>query len=177
MNIRDAADGDERVLAEITVRSWQAAYRHILPASLLENMKTDQREAGWREELKAKNWIIFIAEEAGTPIGWIALGKARDPGCGPGVMELFGIYLDPNAWHQGVGRDLLEHGLERIPTEGVREVVLWVFEENHQARAFYERNGFVLEPDSRKLIEIKGSSYPEVRYRRTMPAPTTKDPA
>jgi RimJ/RimL family protein N-acetyltransferase len=54
-------------------------------------------------------------------------------------------------------------------------VVLWVFEENHRARSFYESAGFALEPDSRKLIEIGGSRYPEVRYRRSMPGVATGD--
>ena len=36
------------------------------------------------------------------------------------------------------------------------------------------REGFTLESGSRKLIEIRESSYPEVRYRRPLPAPTNR---
>lgn len=169
MIIRDAREGDERVIAEINVRSWQAAYSHILPASLLENLSIDRREEGWREQLIAADRTILMAEENGNAVGWIALGEVRDPDCGTEVAELYGIYLDPDSWHRGVGRQLLDRGLERLPGDRIREVVLWIIEENHQARSFYESAGFALESESRKMIEIGGSGYPEVRYRYSMP--------
>jgi RimJ/RimL family protein N-acetyltransferase len=177
MIIRDAVVGDEHVITEITIRAWQAAYRHILPPSRLDTMTGAGREQDWHEHLVKRDWIILLAEEDETELGLIALGSARDPDCGDEVAELFSIYMDPGAWRRGIGRQLLDQGLERLPGDRIREVVLWVFEENHQARRFYESTGFELEPDSRRLIEVWGSRHAEVRYRLSMPGVPSGDQA
>jgi hypothetical protein len=50
------------------------------------------------------------------------------------------------------------------PTD-VGELILWVFEENGESRAFYEALGW--RPDGARQVDDFGGAHPiEVRYRR-----------
>ena len=48
---------------------------------------------------------------------------------------------------------------EKIKSQGYREVILWVFEENKRARRFYEKEGFI-KTNHRKVFNDQA---PEIR--------------
>jgi RimJ/RimL family protein N-acetyltransferase len=73
---------------------------------------------------------VFLAEEDGVP-----LGVAGIDGC-----WLHGLYVIPEAWGSGVAGALVDAALDAVPD--CAEVKLWVLEENHRARRFYERLGW-----------------------------------
>ncbi len=50
---------------------------------------------------------------------------------------------------------------------GYRRAVLWVLADNIRARAFYEHLGWLAD-GGRKMYEMAGGRYPEVRYRRLL---------
>ncbi len=89
-------------------------------------------------------------------------GAARDDDLPGGTSEVYAIYVHPDAWSTGAGRALMTEALVQL---GDVAVVLWVLEDNHRARRFYERAGFVAD-GSRKHAEMPGGPIPEVRYRR-----------
>ena len=70
---------------------------------------------------------LVVAERDGEPVGFMG---AQD-----GRLEM--LFLDPDVRGQGLGRQLLTHGIERL---GVTE--LTVNEQNPQAVGFYEHMGF-----------------------------------
>jgi GNAT superfamily N-acetyltransferase len=70
------------------------------------------------------------------------------------------LYLEPGDLRAGVGSALLGAALGRLRDAGHADVVLWVLEENHAARAFYERFGFVAD-GARERFE----DAPELRMR------------
>jgi GNAT superfamily N-acetyltransferase len=70
---------------------------------------------------------VWVAEEDGRVLGFAALD---------GDMLSF-LYIHPDAHGQGIGSALLERAKERRP-EGF---TFWVFQQNEQARRFYERHG------------------------------------
>lgn len=91
---------------------------------------------------------VWIAEAEGQPIGFAAAK----------LDWLDHLYVDP-AWHgQGVGQTLLSAAREGRP-----ELNLWTFQENAQARRFYERHGF------RLIATTDGSGneerMPDAHYR------------
>ena len=51
MIIRDAELRDARGIAEVHVRSWQAAYAGIVPDEDLARLSVDQREQFWAQIL------------------------------------------------------------------------------------------------------------------------------
>jgi ribosomal protein S18 acetylase RimI-like enzyme len=79
---------------------------------------------------------VWLAEEDGRPLGFLAIRRSRQNGWE--VLEK--LYVDPEAQNRGVGTALLEQAKALRP-EGF---VLWVFQKNEGARRFYERHGFRL---------------------------------
>ena len=47
MTIRDAVAGDARGIATVRVRSWQAAYRGLMPQDALDGMSIDRNTENW----------------------------------------------------------------------------------------------------------------------------------
>lgn len=56
--------------------------------------------------------------------------------------EIVSIYFLPDYIGKGFGRLLLGKCIKELRQCGFNKVLLWVLEDNHRARKFYERNGF-----------------------------------
>lgn len=78
-------------------------------------------------------------------------------------IELTDFYVEPFFKGQGIGRKLIEYFCEEAGRKGKKKVYLWVLEENHAARRFYERNGFAAH-EMRQMVE--GTQVPLVYYDR-----------
>ena len=103
-------------------------------------------------------------------LGFVHTGPCRDDDLDPaGRAEVYTVYVDPGAWRRGIGSELLTTVDAFWAGTEVQELTLWVFEDNTDARAFYERMGW--KPDGARQIDDFGDAQPvEVRYRRAVPA-------
>jgi putative acetyltransferase len=61
------------------------------------------------------------------------------------------IYVRPSAWGTGVAGALHDWAVEQLRAAGVERARLWVLEENHRARRFYERRGWLLDGTTREV--------------------------
>ncbi|WP_461257542.1 GNAT family N-acetyltransferase, partial [Treponema sp. R80B11-R83G3] len=59
-----------------------------------------------------------------------------------GIGEIWAIYLLEEFCGKNYGKKLLDFAVNELISMGQKEICLWVFEENHRARHFYERNNF-----------------------------------
>ena len=142
--IRDARAGDADRIAEVHVRSWQAAYRGLIDQSVLDELSVDERAEGWRRiiaEPLPTGLGTLVAVRDDHLIGWASLGSGRDPD-GLADGEVYGIYADPAAWSTGAGHALLESAEKRIAEAGYERAYLWVLDGNERADAFYARHGW-----------------------------------
>jgi GNAT superfamily N-acetyltransferase len=157
--IRPGTPEDADGAARVHVETWQAAYAHALPADQLAALSVDQRAPGWRR------WPpSFVAEEAGVIVGFIDVGASRDEDAD---AELFSLYVHPDRWGTGVGRQLIEAGEERLRELGHTTAILWVLDDNPRARRFYELAGWAADGTERE-IELFGFHLPEVRYGKRL---------
>lgn len=107
--------------------------------------ETDLDRNGIRDRFMneaAGRWSLYAAEQDGHIAGMLALV--------PGDARIDQIFVDPAFKGTGVGLALLNFAKAEMP-DGI---VLTTHEENHRARAFYEREGFVMtgaEPDLRHM--------------------------
>jgi ribosomal protein S18 acetylase RimI-like enzyme len=163
--VRRAALDDARAIATIHVHAWQAAYRGIVPAAFLASLSVDEREGRWRKNLAEAGAATLVALDGPEMVGWASVGACRDPDGTPALGELWAIYVTPSRWHGGVGRALWRHGQAHLESTGHQEAVVWVLEDNGQARHFYESVGFAAAPDRAKTVEIGGAALREVRLR------------
>lgn len=54
---------------------------------------------------------------------------------------------------------MMTHLLQEVADAGYSRLVLWVFEENHRARAFYESHGFVATNQEKETLGAKELLY------------------
>ena len=78
MIIRDAELRDARGIAEVHVRSWQAAYAGIVPDRDLAQLSVDQREQFWAQILSKGVRATFVLVNRDLVVGWSGFGPARD---------------------------------------------------------------------------------------------------
>jgi GNAT superfamily N-acetyltransferase len=164
MLIRSATVADAHGLAVVHVRSWQEAYRGLLPQDVLDNLSIAEREANWAriiaETPRGSQTLVVL--DGDRLVGWASYGAARDPDA-VGTGELWGIYVHPDAWSTGVGHLLIGAVEEALRTDGHTAAYLWVLEGNERAAAFYERHGWESD-DGEKVDRRPGLVLRERRH-------------
>jgi ribosomal protein S18 acetylase RimI-like enzyme len=102
-------------------------------------------------------------------VGWLGFGPARDEDCDPAlVAELYGIYLLPEYWSMGYGKQLYRATETQIRQNLVENLVVWVFEKNTRAGSFYEAVGYRLESEKQNEMRFAGVTAMEVCYRKLL---------
>lgn len=170
VEVRPAVVDDAEQIAEVHVRSWQAAYRGLLPQDYLDRLDPAGRVESSRRMLQEADLPrsgTLAATEGGYLVGFAHIGPARDEDADHTVGEVFAIYLAPRAWGKGYGRELMSGALARLGEAGYQQATLWVLDSNARARRFYEAAGF--QPDGAvKEDHSRGFGLTEIRYRRLL---------
>jgi len=173
MKLRRATADDAPALAKVHVDSWQVAYRGIVPDSHLARFTYQRREEGFRKAIAAnleETYLLEDEENGGCGVAILTIGASRDADLNTtSVGELWGIYITPAYWRKGIGRMLVRETERLLHERGYTQVVLWVLEDNLEARRFYEAVGFVLD-GGRKVVEL-GKPMNAVRYRKAIESP------
>jgi GNAT superfamily N-acetyltransferase len=155
-------------IAIVHVRSWQAAYRGLVPQEYLDNLEVEQRYSVWERIVGEAEWPragTFVAEDGGDVVGFASICPTRDDDEQPASAgELAAIYLLPGTWGKGLGRELMASVLSALSDAGFDEATLWVLDTNCRARRFYEAAGWhrdgAVKQDARRGFVLN-----EVRYR------------
>jgi GNAT superfamily N-acetyltransferase len=162
--IRFATPTDAVRIAEIHVATWRVAYRGIVPDGFLASLSVEKRAERWRRGIEADPRLVFVSEREATMFGWISIGPGRDDDS-KSDGEVYALYVQPETWTRGIGRELMATGESELWRRGVSRIVLWVLEANSRARSFYETLGYV--PDSRtKEITFGETKLTEIRYEK-----------
>jgi ribosomal protein S18 acetylase RimI-like enzyme len=177
VTVRPAGPADAEDVVRVQVGGWHTAYAGIMPDGVLASLdrQRPQRIARTRERLSttgAHPFSTVVATEDDHVIGFATYGPYRlehEVGSvDDTVGEVLAIYVDKAYQGRGAGRVLLDTAVAALRGRGVREVRLWVLEENAPARRFYERYGFAADGDRHyfRVEEPDGNpvDLPEVRY-------------
>jgi GNAT superfamily N-acetyltransferase len=169
LEVRRAVLEDAAPIAAVHVRTWQVAYRGLMPDEVLDGLSVEGREEMWRQATTGdERSAVYVAVEGEVVVGFCAVAApSRDDDAEDGVAEIAAIYVEPDTWRTGVGRALMDAALADLRTDGWRGVTLWVLAGNRQAREFYARFGF--EPDGAEMTH-EGSGEKEVRLRGSITA-------
>ena len=125
MRIRLMKDEDSEAIVQVWYTSGRMAYPFI---ERWQRFTLEQARSVFREEI-ASVCEIWVAETEDGIVGYLALkGSYVDR-----------LYVSPNHQRYGVGTSLLQYAMERSP-DGLE---LHTHQKNTQARAFYEKHGFV----------------------------------
>jgi len=94
----------------------------------LRVMHSAEETRWWMTQVVVPRLEVWVAERDGTMLGFAALQDEW----------LEHLYVDPSGWRAGAGSMLLNHAKQRRP-EGL---ILWTFQRNALARAFYRKHDF-----------------------------------
>jgi len=169
MEIRRALADDALGVATVHVRSWQAAYRGLMPDVYLDQLDVERRRAGWERNIAETDWprsgTLVATEANGNVVGFAHVGPTRDEDLDPLVVgELASIYLLPQVWGSGVGRRLMLAAVNVLRDAGFGAAILWVLDGNDRAQRFYEIGGWQLDGAAKDIV-IAETPLAEVRYR------------
>jgi GNAT superfamily N-acetyltransferase len=153
------------------VRSWQAAYRGLMPQEYLDGLDPADRLPRWQRMLAGNEPAepeVLVADCGDCICGFASCGPTRDEDEDPAEAgEIRAIYLAPEAMGTGAGRQLMAASIGQLTRAGYKLVTLWVLDTNTRARRFYEIAGF--RPDGAvKVDDRDGFRLNEVRYRRPL---------
>ena len=158
-------------MARVHVRSWQAAYRTLLPHDYLDQLRPQDRAKkydfasldplkprgrSWPRGRRVDPWLATTAPSREPDL--------KDHG------ELCALYVDPEQWGRGIGIALVAAARARLFSRGFRNAVLWVLAGNVRAERFYQIDRWV--PDGLSRTDsVWGVTVDEVRYQRGLEAP------
>jgi GNAT superfamily N-acetyltransferase len=162
--IRAAGPDDAGRIAEVNVRSWQAAYAGIVPDGILDGMAVEPSRLVWLGRIADLGQrTLFVAELDGRVEGYALSGPARDHDLPDLAGEVYAIYVDPPVQGRGLGRALLDTASEELRAAGFEPLVLWVLTANAAGRGFYQACGWRPDGETRP-IDFDGTPVDELRY-------------
>jgi GNAT superfamily N-acetyltransferase len=140
-------------IAAVHVRSWQAAYRGLLPQAYLDGMDPHEHEGRWRDILDATSWpttgvLVAVPDSSAgsgseAVVGFAFFGPSRDGDSDTAtVAELYTLYLDPDVWRRRMGTLLLQAVHDQVRRAGFTTATAWVLDTNTAARSFYEHHAW-----------------------------------
>jgi GNAT superfamily N-acetyltransferase len=170
MLLRPAQPDDAIAVARVHVRSWQSAYRTLLPDEYLDQLRPEDRAERYDfATLDPRKPRTIVAEEDGRILGFATTSPSRDSDTAD-HGELCALYVDPTRWGQGIGVALVTAARAHLAHAGFRDAVLWVLDGNLRGERFYQRDGWVSDGVRRTDI-VWGVTVEEVRYLRRLSAP------
>jgi RimJ/RimL family protein N-acetyltransferase len=159
--IRKATLADAADIANIHMRSWEAAYKGIVPDETIAT-KNESRLAMWQKTLSGEH-NNYMALYGDTPVGLMGIHPSRDNDLSD-AGEVGSIYLHPDYFGKGYGREMIKYAFKTLQQQGFYIITLWVLEENARARRFYKKCGFTFDGTKKEIII--GKPLIEIRYRK-----------
>lgn len=147
IDYRNAVNTDGEALDAMARRVWLATFGHSAPPGDIDAYVAHAYGADGllRRHLADPAYDFQLALEGGVVIGYCKVGPTFFNGEVPteGTLHLHQLYVDPAAHGSGVAAHLLDwaRGVARRRTR--QAILLTVWEENHRARAFYAKHGFI----------------------------------
>ena len=146
--IRRATAQDAEAVLHVHRESRRVAYAHLAPPELAVGPGTVE---SWTAAIERST--TWVAEEDDQVVGFASLEDGA----------LRGLYVLPAYAGRGIGATLHDLAVDA----GARS--LWVYVDNPDARAFYERRGWVGESDSAYVDQDWAVKEPAMRYRLDRP--------
>jgi GNAT superfamily N-acetyltransferase len=164
--VRPAKPGEGARLSEIYLSSGRAAWaRHLSPVGLTG--VTSPAE-DWERWISDPNLIVLVAERRGQAAALALLCRSTDPDSDPARVALLDrLYTEPASWRRGLGRALIDAGMDELRGRRFQEVTLWTAQWN-TSRGFYEATGWKPDGTTRERT-FAGSTFTEIRYRTQVP--------
>jgi GNAT superfamily N-acetyltransferase len=170
MMLRPAEPEDAMAVARVHVRSWQAAYRTLLPDEYLDQLRPEDRAGTYDfASVDPQKPRTIVAVGDGLIHGFATTAPSREPALAQ-HGELYALYVDPEQWGRGIGVALVSAARVRLLELGFHHAFLWVMAGNVRAERFYRTDGWTTD-GLRRTDSVWGVTVNEVRYLRELETP------
>jgi GNAT superfamily N-acetyltransferase len=145
--IRPGRPDEALAVATLIEGSWRYAYRGILPQAVLDALEPTARAERFRERLatQGERCQVWVAQGDEALRGVVWFGSAGEHPIHPapaGTGEIMALYLEPSWFGSGLA-DRMASEAEGWLAARFGTSMLWVLEDNHRARRFYTRRGWL----------------------------------
>ncbi|WP_322964662.1 GNAT family N-acetyltransferase [Sphingomonas fuzhouensis] len=142
---RDAVPGDGDRLAAMAAAAFTETFGHLYPAADLNAFLNDAfGPEGLPSQIGHPAFTIRLATQSDAIIGFAKIGPVGFPGEWPDdAIELYQLYVASSHLGAGVGPALMDWAIATVRARGASQLILSVYVDNHRAKAFYTRYGFV----------------------------------
>lgn len=151
-------EDDLLALSNIYESSWKSAYKGIIPQAYLDGIPKGR----WASIVTKEGMHSLVVIRNGRMIGTACFCRSRWKAYSA-WGEIVSIYFLPDETGKGYGKQLLKKCMEELNRFGFEKILLWVLEDNTNARAFYEKNGMHCSSEFRE-DQIGGKKLREVMY-------------
>ena len=157
--LRRATVADATEIARVQVLGWQAAYRGLVSAGVLDGLDIEEQAATWAEILSVGDVPVFVVEDESTVVAFVQLAASGDDD----IAEIVAMYVLPGHWRHGHGRRKCEKAIAESRAGDFTAVALWVLSGNAPARRFYEAMGFQTD-DVTSCVDDRPGEVTRIRY-------------
>jgi len=165
ITIRLAVLSDAPDMSEVHMRSWEAAYKDIIPPDFIRE-KNATRPSLYSRVITEENVSSYVIQYEGKTVGIMCIAPPQDDDIGDTFYELHYIYLHPDHFRQGIGIQALTFAFNKARSFNKAAMIVWVFAENANSIQFYEKCGFV--PDGKTKTLDYGKAMKCIRMRRAL---------
>ena len=145
IDYRDALPADGSELAQVARRCFTETFGTLYrQEDLAAFLDAAFGATGLPSHVSDPAYAVRLATQDDAIIGFCKLGPVAFPGEWPATaIELHQLYILGPWQGEGVAPVLMDWALATARNRGASEVILSVYVDNHRARRFYERYGFV----------------------------------
>ena len=126
---------------------WRISREKSLPDFQMEKGHFFYEDRNYFQNFVLKHNQVWVVDWDKRPVGFMAMNKDF----------IDQLYIDPDYQRRGIGQAFLDFARERSP----EHLWLYTLQVNVNARAFYEKNGFVAEQFG---VSPPPESEPDVEY-------------
>jgi GNAT superfamily N-acetyltransferase len=147
VTFRMAGTDDAPALSRLGAETFTETFGHLYDPGDLAAFLVNHDEANWRQELADPEFAVLLAiDDNGQAVGYAKVGPPHLPFEPRGqAVELRQLYLLAPFQGRGLADQMMQWVIDEAERRGGNDLYLSVFTENHKARKFYERWGFVAE--------------------------------
>ena len=165
ITIRLAVPADAPDMAEVHMRSWEIAYKDIIPSDFIRE-KNASRPSLYSRVITDENANSYVIQYMGKTVGIMHIASPQDDDIGEDGYELHYIYLHPDFFRRGIGTQALIFAFNKALNLKKTFIVVWVFAENTNSILFYEKCGFAADGKTKNLSY--GKTMKCIRMKRVL---------
>jgi ribosomal protein S18 acetylase RimI-like enzyme len=169
VRVRVAVPSDAGAIGRVQVAAWRERYDGVLPAELVDAMRSEDFAARWAQSLQrpgdARNRVL-VALDGDAVRGFAVTGPAADPDADPVADgEIGELAVDPAHRRQGHGSRLLQAAVETLRSDRFARGVVWLASADDEARRFVSEAGWAPDGAHREL-DLDGGGTVRVKQIR-----------